>query len=237
MAMYKTIFVSEEYQSSSENIVGINGEVLMFGENAFASVEQALGSGVENAIVIKVQSGKYDGFTVVTDGEANTDVTVMAVDFDGGEVMVGGENLTVADSGIAAADQATLLADLNDTNAGNGKVFVAASEATADMPTIYVGMGEAGYVAGAAATVITAQDTAGAAEILNTMYSTTVEAAATSGAVSISKDYTSADEGWGSTKFANWSSAYSNTTGSATITVEANSGNAGYIGDSNNSNK
>ncbi|MBR7156550.1 MAG: hypothetical protein IKD22_06915, partial [Lentisphaeria bacterium] len=237
MAMYKTIFVSEEYESSSENIVGINGEVLMFGENAFASVEQALGSGVENAIVIKVQSGKYDGFTVVTDGAANTDVTVVAVDFDGGEVMVGGENLTVADSGIAAADQATILADLNDINAGNGKVFVAASEATADMPTIYVGMGEAGYVAGASATVITAQDTAGAAEILNTMYSTTVEAAATSGAVSISKDYTSADEGWGSTKFANWSSAYSNTTGSATITVEANSGNAGYIGDSNNSNK
>ena len=144
MSMYKNIFVTEEVNASGEQTISINGEINLYGEGAFTSLEEAVAAvaAVEQNAVIRVQSGKYDSFYVATEGVLSTPNKVIAVDFDGGEAMIGGEVITVADSGIEAEQQASILADLNDISAGEGKVFVAAGDAPADATTLYVGMGD-----------------------------------------------------------------------------------------------
>ena len=181
MSMYKTIFWSDEYAdlSTDQSIQLTNGDALVFGESAFATLDEAVAAAGSNAIVIKVASGKYDSFTVINEGVPMTDVNVIAVDFDGGEAMIGGETVTVADSGIAADAQASIIADLNDINAANGKIFVAADLAPASATTLYVGMGEAGYVAGAAATVVTGKDFDEIADVIGGMNQIVEAAAAT----------------------------------------------------------
>ena len=156
MSMYKTIFVTETENpaAAGEKIFTVSGEVSL--TTAFSSLEEAVAavSSAADKAIIKVASGKYDSFMVVNDGTVYSDVTVTAVDFNGGDVMIGGENITVADSGIAAAEQAALIGDLNDLTAGNGKIFVAAADAPADADTLYIGAGDAGTLAGANASVI-----------------------------------------------------------------------------------
>ncbi len=159
MSMYKTIFVTEE-ESAGQPVFSVNGEVQLTGESAFASLNEAVAAvtdGKAIAVVHKVSSGKYESFVV--EGTEFTAVSAIAVDFNGGEVVIDGEKVTVADSGIGAEAQATVLADLNAKNAAHGKVFVAANEVTAGLPTIYVGMGESGFVAGTSAAVVTGPDT------------------------------------------------------------------------------
>ena len=61
MSMYKNIFVNEAWTEDpgSQQILGINGEVLAFGETAFSSVAEAVQAAKDrgtNAIVIKVAS-------------------------------------------------------------------------------------------------------------------------------------------------------------------------------------
>ena len=81
MSMYKNIFVNEDESSASVSIMGINGEIQMFGEGAFASVEQAVEAvkSVHSNAVIKVASGKYDSyFVVVNEGESVTPSKVVS---------------------------------------------------------------------------------------------------------------------------------------------------------------
>ena len=171
MSMYKTIFWSDEYAdlSTDQSIQLTNGDALVFGESAFSTLDEAVAAAGSNAIVIKVASGKYDSFTVINEGVTMTDVNVVAVDFNGGEIMVDGEAVTVADSGIAADAQASILADLNDSNAGNGKIFVAADLAPESATTLYVGMGEANYVVGQNAAAVYGENAEEVYTVLNNM--------------------------------------------------------------------
>ena len=171
MSMYKTIFWSDEYAdlSTDQSIQLTNGDALVFGESAFSTLDEAVAAAGSNAIVIKVASGKYDSFTVINEGVTMTDVNVVAVDFNGGEIMVDGEAVTVADSGIAADAQASILADLNDSNAGNGKIFVAADLAPETATTLYVGMGEANYVVGQNAAAVYGENAEEVYTVLNNM--------------------------------------------------------------------
>ncbi|MBE6362918.1 MAG: hypothetical protein E7054_04615 [Lentisphaerae bacterium] len=172
MSMYKTIFWSDEYAdlSTDQSIQLTNGDALVFGESAFSTLDEAVAAAAgSNAIVIKVASGKYDSFTVINEGVTMTDVNVVAVDFNGGEVMVDGENITVADSGLTAEAQASILADLNDSNAGRGKIFVAADLAPETATTLYVGMGEANYVVGQNAEAVYGENAEEVYTVLNNM--------------------------------------------------------------------
>ena len=181
MSMYKTIFWSDEYAdlSTDQSIQLTNGDALVFGESAFATLDEAVAAAGSNAIVIKVASGKYDSFTVINEGVPMTDVNVIAVDFNGGEAMIGGEAVTVADSGIAADAQASIIADLNDNNAANGKIFVAADLAPASATTLYVGMGEANYIVGQDAAVVYGECAEDIYDILNNMQNVEVLATTT----------------------------------------------------------
>ena len=175
MSMYKTIFWSDEYAdyTAGQSVQLTNGEALVYGESAFSNLNEAVAAaGSQNAIVIKVVSGKYDSFAVVSGGNVNSDVTVTAVDFGGGEVMIGGENVTVAASGIDAAGQAEVINSLNSVNAGNGRVFVAAADAPAGAETLYVSSGEASYIAAQDASVIYANDAAGAITVAESINKT-----------------------------------------------------------------
>ncbi len=172
MSMYKTIFWSDEYAdlSTDQSIQLTNGDALVFGQSAFATLDEAVAAANgSNAIVIKVASGKYDSFTVINEGVTMTDVNVVAVDFNGGEIMVDGENITVADSGLTAEAQASILADLNDSNAGSGKIFVAADVAPETATTLYVGMGEANYVVGQNAAAVYGENAEEVYTVLNNM--------------------------------------------------------------------
>ena len=159
MSMYKNIFVNEEWDAASDQILGINGEILAFGESAFSSVTEAVAAvGNNSAIIIKVASGKYDSFTVVTEGVQSTPDKVVAIDFDGGSITTADGDLTVADSGFSAEAQLTIIDELNANNAAKGTVFVANAEG-ADT-TLYVGMGEANYVVGQNAAAVYAENAA-----------------------------------------------------------------------------
>ena len=104
MSMYKTIFWSETFEdyTAGEQFGTISGEVLIFGESAFASLDEAVASVSDsNAVIIKVQSGKYDSFsavnfTVVNDGvPSELAPQVVAVNFSGADLTIGGEDLSV----------------------------------------------------------------------------------------------------------------------------------------------
>ena len=155
MSMYKNIFVNEDWEAGSSQIQGINGEILVFGETAFSSVEQAIAAvGDSNAIVIKVASGKYDGFTVVTDGVAATPDKVIAVDFDGGEMVSATGTVSVASANFEMGTQLDIIADLNANNAANGTVYVLGDSSVGADTTILVGAGVADYVAGVDAAAV-----------------------------------------------------------------------------------
>ena len=139
MSMYKTIFVTEtdDQNAAGEKILSVNGEIALTGESAFTSLEQAVAAVqkvASNAIVIKVASGKYEEFVVINEGVAVKDVTVVAVDFNGGDVVIDGNTVTVDKSGLTADAQASILADLNDKNAGNGTLYVSADVAPVNVP-------------------------------------------------------------------------------------------------------
>ena len=237
--MYKTIFVNTDWENESAGaqIANINGEVLLFGETAFSSVEQAIAAAGNNgAVVISVASGKYDAFGIVnTAGEYQLADKVVAVDFNGGEAMIGGEVITVADSGLDADTQAMIISDLNN-NATNGKVFVAAEYASADATTLYVGMGDMGYVAGASAAVVSGQDYGDMISVLTGMYGKTenaINAVSEPQTICVNSDFTSETDGWGTTHFADYASAvqYISTLGksdSVTIVVENVKNSAAY---------
>ena len=168
MSMYKNIFVNEDESSASVSIMGINGEIQMFGEGAFASVEQAVEAvkSVHSNAVIKVASGKYDSyFVVVNEGESLTPSKVVSLDFDGGVMATADGDVTVAGSGLSVEAQLSIIDDLNAANAANGTVYVL-NDAEADT-TLYVGMGEANYVVGQNAAAVYAENAADIFDIIN----------------------------------------------------------------------
>ncbi|MBE6388740.1 MAG: hypothetical protein E7043_01040 [Lentisphaerae bacterium] len=161
MSMYKNIFVNEEAENSvSVQIQGIDGSISNFGEG-FTSVEAAL-AGVKaqhSNAVIRVVSGKYDGYKVVTDGVESEPVKVVSVDFGGGDmVTAGGETMSVAAAGFEVSEQLQVIGDLNDRNAANGTVYVLAGEDVAASQAILVGSGVADYVAGQSADAVYGND-------------------------------------------------------------------------------
>ena len=158
MSMYKTIFWSEAYNdyAAGDQVQSISGEVLVFGESAFASLDEAVAAVPnQNAIIVKVASGKYDGFTVVNqDGVAIEASQVVAVDFNGADVMVGGENLAIKASALDPIEQADIISGLNDIKAAEGTVYVAAEYAPADASPMFIGAGNPATVVGGSATVV-----------------------------------------------------------------------------------
>ena len=153
MSMYKNIFVNENAdQSASVQIQGIDGSISNFGEG-FSSVEAALAAvTAENSnAVIRVVSGKYDGYKVVTDGVESEPATVVAVNFGGGEVA---NEVTLADTGFSAAQQLSVIDDLNAANAAGGKVFVVAGDNVNADAALVVGVSSDGsqYVVSSAVT-------------------------------------------------------------------------------------
>ena len=226
MSMYKNIFVNEDWDAGSSQIQGINGEILVFGETAFSSVEQAVSAvGDGNAIVIKVASGKYDGFTVdavVTGGMISSPTKVVAVDFNGGTMTTADGEVTVADSGFSAEAQLSIINDLNANNAANGTVFVA-DTVTADT-TLLVGMGEADYVVGTDAAAVYAENAEDAAVIVNGVENSSILASRN---IYVNTAYDSSTEGWGTTHFSSYNSAYAYATANganATMIIENGSG-------------
>jgi len=144
--MYKTIFVNTDWENESAGaqIANINGEVLLFGETAFSSVEQAIAAAGNNgAVVISVASGKYDAFGIVnTAGEYQLADKVVAVDFDGGVMPTADGEVAVVSTDLAADAQAAVVSFLNTTHAEELTVFVDAEIAPATAPTLYVGAAE-----------------------------------------------------------------------------------------------
>ncbi len=80
MSMYKSIFVNDEYDglAAGTQVQGINGKILIFGETAFSSLEQAVASG-KAAAIVRVASGKYDYYMVDSNGAA---VSVSQAEFE-----------------------------------------------------------------------------------------------------------------------------------------------------------
>ena len=213
MSMYKTIFWSDSYSeyAAGDQVSSVSGEVLVFGESAFASLDEAVayanGTLGGNAIVIKVASGKYDGYTVINEGVQMNDVRVTAVDFSGADVMIGGEMVNVANGNFSADEQAAIIDGLNDIKGGAGEVFVAAGEHVAADKTMYIGAGNSGYTAGATDVVVSGNSFDDIVTILGNM-NQSAEATASGNEIYVSADYNSSTEGWGTTHFGNYQSAY-----------------------------
>ena len=180
MSMYKTIFVTEEI-SESKKIFSVDGSVEL--TTAFATLEEAVAAATGNngskpvVVVHKVASGKYEDFVVYSsEGTTVSDVTVVAVDFNGGEAMVNGEKVSVDASGLSADAQASILAELNDNNAANGKIFVAADVAPVNAPTLYVGVdAENNYVVGSGSTTITGSSSSDISSIIENIVNNNVQ--------------------------------------------------------------
>ncbi len=161
MSMYKTIFVTEETDlQSGEQVFTINGEVSLYGDSAFSSLNDAVSKVATvdtNAVVIKVASGKYDSYVVINNGVAGSATAVsevVAVNFGGGEVMSGDSKVAVAAANFTAEEQTAVLTLLN-TQANPGTVYVAAG--TTDLApdaNLLVTSGAANYVSGDSSFVV-----------------------------------------------------------------------------------
>ena len=181
MSMYKNIFVTEEVNASGENVITINGEINLYGEGAFATLNDAIAAVAANEqyAVIRVQSGKYDSFVVATDGVTSTPAKVVAVDFDGGEAEINGETVTVAQGKFSAEDQANVISALNNVSAGEGTVFVNAADNFSTAETLYIGVGGTGVAADGNNAIIYAQDVNEFGTALDEMYATAAIATTT----------------------------------------------------------
>ncbi|MBO5693776.1 MAG: hypothetical protein J6S98_00060, partial [Lentisphaeria bacterium] len=145
MAMYKNIFVNEEYEGEAgAQVLGVNGEILVFGESAFASLEQATESADVANSIIKVTTGKYDTF-YVADANGNVSVAdqVVVVEFNGGDDLTydNGEysrTVTMEPATFTAEERAQIIDALNDNNAASGTVYTTDAKG-GNYSTIYVG--------------------------------------------------------------------------------------------------
>ena len=203
MSMYKTIFVEEEVNSSGEQVFTINGEVSLYGDSAFSSLNDAVSkvAAVDtNAVVIKVASGKYDSYVVINDSVAGSETAVsevVAVNFGGGTVSTANGEMTVAPAAFSAAEQANLINELNTSALGSGKVYVA-NAADADYE-VYVNQANADYVAGSGVAVVSGKTTSDLATLItgNNTAAATAPAeevvAETGKTIFVSADYTDAD--------------------------------------------
>lgn len=146
MSMYKNIFVNEEYDGIAEGakVLGVNGEVLIFGQSAFASLDEATKDADIANSVIRVTTGAYDEFYVA---DANENIVkanrVVAMDFTGG-VVENADGVTVEVAAptpeqMPVEKQQALIADLNDAYADKGIVFVDAEKySAADQTLVYI---------------------------------------------------------------------------------------------------
>ncbi|MBQ8755880.1 MAG: hypothetical protein IJZ19_12680, partial [Lentisphaeria bacterium] len=211
MSMYKTIFVTEETDlQSGEQVFTINGEVSLYGESAFSSLDEAVSkiAGVDaNAVVVKVASGKYDSYVVINNGVAGSETAVsevVAVDFNGTAMPTADGEVVINETGLAADAQGAVIGYLNNTGLSEGKLFVSAADAPAGSNTLYVGAADTvGYVAGSNGNTLLNIN----GEFMNSL-SDSATTLATESEIYVSADYNASTEGWGTTRFATYSSAY-----------------------------
>ena len=146
MAIYRNIFVSGEFEGleAGTQVQSIDGTIRIFGESAFASLEDAVLAGVKNAVV-RVASGKYDYYVVDGEGNVNAADQVFYVNFKGGNGLSydNGEysrSVDMAPAAYTAAERQEIVDALNDKNAAAGKVFTAEEPAAGSVySTINVG--------------------------------------------------------------------------------------------------
>ena len=146
MGVYKNIFVSDEFEGleAGTQVQGIDGSVRVFGESAFSSLEQAVSSVAGKAVIARVASGKYDYFVADGNGSVSPASQVVFVDFNGGSGLSydNGEysrSVEMAPAAYSEAQQADVVAALNDLNAESGVVFTASAPQGTEFSTIYVG--------------------------------------------------------------------------------------------------
>ena len=153
MSMYKNIFVTEDQDFTGENVISLNGEVYMFGETAFSSLDEAVASVGGNAVVIKVASGKYENYVVYNNGTAGAEVAiseVIAVDFGGATLS---DNTEVAPALFTTDEQVAVMNGLNSI-ANAGTLYVVADENINADSKVYVTSGAANYQSVDNATVV-----------------------------------------------------------------------------------
>ena len=242
MSMYKTIFVTEETDlQSGEQVFTINGEVSLYGESAFSSLDEAVSkiAGVDaNAVVVKVASGKYDSYVVINDhaaGSVTAVSEVVAVDFNGTAMPTADGEVVINETGLAADAQGAVIGYLNNTGLSEGKLFVSAADAPAGSNTLYVGAADTvGYVAGSNGNTLLNIN----GEFMNSL-SDSATTLANESEIYVSADYNASTEGWGTTRFANYASAYGYATANAkkaTIIVEKTTTLSGNTFDDNHEN-
>ena len=146
MSMYKNIFVNEEYDGTAEGakVLGVNGEVLIFGQSAFASLDEATKDADIANSVIRVTTGAYDEF-YVADANGNVSVAdqVVVVEFNGGDDLTydNGEysrTVTMEAATYTKEERAQIIDALNDNNAASGTVYTTDAKG-GNYSTIYVG--------------------------------------------------------------------------------------------------
>ena len=212
MSMYKTIFVEEEVNSSGEQVFTINGEVSLYGDSAFSSLNDAVSkvAAVDtNAVVIKVASGKYDSYVVIDNGAAGAVVEiseVVAVNFGGGEVMSGDSKVAVAAANFTADEQAAIVTNLNAATGNSGVIYTADSSVPTDS-TMFVSNGEAAYQA--AGNIVYGNSASDIVDVITNVNNTSkLEAAENKLLVSAAYDENTV--GWGQTHFASFVEALKN---------------------------
>lgn len=147
MSMYKNIFVDELLAGTEagEQTIDVNGNVRVYGETAFSSLDEAVEGLKGGALICVVQSGKYTYYTVNDARELSVAQQVVYVNFNGGENLsydnAAGYSVSDVDIAPAAytAEQKSYVIQTLNANAQDGVVYVDETPAGGDFSTVHVG--------------------------------------------------------------------------------------------------
>ena len=150
MGMYNTILVDAAYDDlkAGEQVIDINGTVRIFGETAFASLEEAVASDFSSeAVIFTVESGKYSYYKVDSAHNITSVQQLVYVNFNGGTDLsyVNGEysqsDITVEPALYTAEQKQYIIQKLN-AGAADGVAYVS-EEPVGEYSTVYAGATDA----------------------------------------------------------------------------------------------